>query len=521
MPVLTIENISDVGIITDIRPQNLPANAFSRGENVRFIGQGIRKFEGHSQVFGDVSVDPYWLLPVQTPSVAYWIYAGLTKVYVTDGSSHFNLTRQTAAVDVDYAADVDLNWSGGIIGGIPVLNNGVDDPQMWNPVNTGQRLESLTYDASNTWADVNYKASVIRPYRDFLVALDVTKNGDRDSKLVKWSTSAITGTVPSTWDELDDTEDAGEYPLTQTGGDVIDCLTLRDINIIYKDDSVWAMSYIDGPDIFRFYQLFGDVGILTRRCVKEFDGKHFLVSAGDVVVHDGTQKESVISDRRRNELFSSIDSDGFQRVFVTPNYARHEMWICYPSSGNASPNKAMIWNWRDNTWGDRDLPQSPHIGFGIINDSSAPTTWDADNNVWNSDTTTWDAKTFTPTDRKLLMAATQLYEIDSTTQFDGVNISSSIERTGLHFDQPDKIKTCNGIWIRANGTGDITVTVGSEMVAGEGVSWGAPQTYTLNTNKKIGCRASGRYLAYRIESSDLGIQEIMGVAFDVRLRGNN
>lgn len=519
--IVDINNPGEIGIVTDIRPQELPPNAFSMGSNVRFGARSASKFEGHLQVFGTPSVAPYWLLPVQTPSVAYWVYAGLTKVYVTDGSTHFNLTRQSGAVDVDYSATSDLNWNGGVIGGIPVINNGVDDPQMWTPVNTGQRLQSLTYDGSNTWADVNYKASVIRPYRDFLVALDVTKAGTRDTQLVKWSTSAVSGTVPSTWDENDDTEDAGEYALSQTGGDCIDQLVLRDINIIYKDDSIWAMAYIGGPDIFRFYQLFGDVGILSRRCVKEFDGRHFVVTAGDVIVHDGTRKESVISDRRRDELFTSIDSDGFQRVFVVPNYGKHEMWICYPSSGNSLPNKAMIWNWRNNTWGDRELPQSPHIGFGIINDAGAATTWDADTGTWDSDTTTWDAKTFTPTDRKLLMAATNLYEIDNTTQFDGVNFTANVERTGLHFDQPDKIKTCNGLWLRTRGTGDVSVSVGSEMIAGEGVAWQPAQTYTIGTNKKIGCRASGRYLAYKIESTGSGSWEILGAAFDLRLRGSN
>ena len=521
MPIAQIDNPGQIGIITDIRPENLPSNAFTSGTNIRFSKQAVKKFEGHAQVFGSASIVPYWLMPVQTPSVAYWIYAGLTKVYVTDGSTHFNLTRQSGGIDNDYAASEDLNWTGGVIGGIPILNNAVDDPQMWNPLSTGQRLQSLTYDGSSTWEDKNYKAGVIRPYRDFLVAMDITKVGDRDTRLVKWSTSAISGTVPSTWDELDDTEDAGEYPLHQTNGDCVDCLPLRDTNIIYKDDSVWGMTYIGGPDIFRFYQIFGDVGILTTRCVKEFDGKHFVITAGDVIVHDGAQKESVITDRRREELFSSIDSNSFSRVYVAPNYAEQEMWICYPQTGSTLPSKAMIWNWRDNTWSDRDLPSAPHIGYGIINDSNETTTWDADGEVWNTDTTLWDAKSFNPTDRKLLMAAANLYELDTTTQFAGSNFESKIERVGLHFGQPDKIKTVNGIWLITNGGGTVNVTVGSAMNPGEAISWGSAQTYTLGSNKKIGCRATGRYISYRIEATGQDLWEVLGVSFDIKIRGIN
>lgn len=518
--IVTIGNPGQLGIITDIKSQNLPDNAFTTAQNIRFTKQAAKKIEGHSQVFGTPSVSPYWLVPLQTESVAYWIYAGLTKVYVTDGSTHFNLTRQSGGVDDNYAATEDLNWTGGIIGGIPVLNNGVDDPQMWNPVNTGQRLQSLTYDGSNTWADKNYKAGVIRSYRDYLVALDVTKGADRNSRLVKWSTSAIIGTIPSTWDETDDTEDAGEYELAQTGGDCIDCLPLRDSNIVYKDDSVWAMTYIGGADIFRFSQIFGDVGLLSRRCVKEFDGKHFVITPGDVIVHDGVVKESVITDRRREELFGAIDSSSYTRIFVAPNYAKQEMWICYPQSGSTLPDKAMIWNWRDNTWSDRELPNSPHIGYGIINDSNETTTWDADGEVWDTDTTTWDAKSFNPTDRKLLMAATNLYELDNTTQFAGANFEAKIERENLHFGQPDKIKTVNGLWIIAEGSGDITVTVGSSMNPGEAINWGTAQTYTIGSNKKINCRATGRYISYRINATNATLWEILQISFDVKVRGS-
>ena len=118
MPIAQIENPGQVGIITDIRAENLPNNAFTSGINVRFSKQAIKKIEGHARVFGTASIVPYWLMPVQTPSVAYWIYAGLTKVYVTDGSAHFNITRQSGGVDDNYAATENLNWTGGVIGGI-------------------------------------------------------------------------------------------------------------------------------------------------------------------------------------------------------------------------------------------------------------------------------------------------------------------------------------------------------------------------------------------------------------------
>lgn len=520
MPLIQLENPGLEGVITDIDPQELPNNAFSAARNFRFNNKAASKMLGHSAIFGSPSIDPYWLMPVATNTNDFWVYAGLLKVYVTDGANHYNITRQSGAVDVDYNATANQNWNGGIISGIPVLNNGIDDPQMWNPVNTGQRLTSLTWDASNTWADKNWKASVIRTYREYLIALNVTKAGTENPRLVAWSTSSVPGAVPSTWDKDVTSEDAGEVDLAQTNGNVIDGLALGDIFVIYKQDSIWAMQFVGGVNIFRFYQLFSNIGVLTRRCVKEFEGKHFVITNGDVVIHDGSTIQSIVNERRRNELFGNIDSDNYQRCFVAPNYDKQEMWVCYPTSGSTVPNRAMVWNWVNDSWGDRDLPDATHIGFGIVNDSNEITTWDADTEVWNNDTTAWNAKTFNPTERKMLMAAgSSLFLLDDTNQFAGADFTGYIERTALHFGEPEKVKHVSEVWLRATGSGTVNISIGHANSPDEAVNWHTAETYTIGTDSKVNVRASGRYIAYRIESTSSDTVNIQGIGFKVKFTG--
>ena len=67
-------------------------------------------------------------------------------------------------------------------------------------------------------------------------------------------------------------------------------LPLGDVNIVYKEDSIWSMAFEGGQSIFGFRQLFDDVGILGRHCAKSFNNKHFVVSEDDVYVHDGVEK---------------------------------------------------------------------------------------------------------------------------------------------------------------------------------------------------------------------------------------
>ena len=62
MPPIT--QLGQYGIIKDVKPYNLPPNAFSDGENVRAYEDSIEKCEGHIDAFADqeigrLSVDPY------------------------------------------------------------------------------------------------------------------------------------------------------------------------------------------------------------------------------------------------------------------------------------------------------------------------------------------------------------------------------------------------------------------------------------------------------------------------------
>ncbi|KAB2362968.1 hypothetical protein F8B21_30935, partial [Escherichia coli] len=98
-----------------------------------------------------------------------------------------------------------------------------------------------------------------------------------------------------------------------------------------KEDSVYSMRYIGGLFIFQFQQLFNDVGILGPNCAVEFDGNHFVVGHGDVYVHNGVQKQSVIDAQVRKFFFSDINPDNYQRPFVLADHVNTEMWVCYSS----------------------------------------------------------------------------------------------------------------------------------------------------------------------------------------------
>lgn len=533
--LVNVSNLSEHGIIADRQPHELPINAFSAGQNVRFRSGFVEKFLGHRAVFDPPTVPPYFLLPATTPTAYYWLYAGLNKVYVTDFGSHFNITRQSAGVDVNYAATADKNWTGGVILGTPVINNGIDPPQMWQPVSTSQRLVPLDYiTGTSTWASLSYICGALRVYKDFLVALDVTKSSTRYPFMVKWSHPS-TGGAPTNWDETNTTKDAGEYSLSQSPGFCLDCAVLRDVNIIYKEDSVWMMQFIGGASVFRFSPMFRTWGALSRRCALEFfTGKHAVFATGDCVIHDGQNVESLLDRKMRRWLFNQLDQTYITRNFVALNPQRSEVLFCFVPTGSTLPTQALVWNFAENSIGVRDLNSIAHMEYGLINWTGVTDTWDSDSGVWDSDPEVWDARAFNLTDPKLLQAApvaTKLLEFDYSNTFSGTAMPVVVERTGLglppmNTQQPPDIssmKLLRRIWPRIEGSNGTTVyvSVGWQNSIDGPVTWGPEMPYIIGQTTHLNPVVRGRMFGVRYRSAADQDWRLHGYELDVDKSGNH
>jgi len=149
-----ITNLNLNGINKDISPYELGENLWSDGNNVQFDNDKTAKVKGHQQVFGTPSVAPYWLLPFNTITTDYWIYPSLTKLYrvSTSGTTttHTDITRATGG---DYSATAADRWNGGILGGVAIVNNGVDVPQMLG--STASNFSALSNWLSSTTTKVS------------------------------------------------------------------------------------------------------------------------------------------------------------------------------------------------------------------------------------------------------------------------------------------------------------------------------------------------------------------------------
>ena len=520
MPLVRIGPAGGLGLNGDLSSQALPAEAWTEARNVRFLDGMALQFYGHGEVYGGALIVPHHVTPCNVGGARYWIYAGLSKVYGVTGSggsvTHTNLTRQADGADVDYAGAANA-WTSTLLSGIPVLNPGntSDPPQRWD-LDPAHRFQAL-----DNWPADTFCRSM-RAYRNFLVALGVTKAGQAYPYMVKWSHPADPGAVPASWDETDPAVDAGEADLAEGYDPIVDGLQLRDSFMIYKENSVWRMDYAGGPYVMNFAKVLGVSGAMNRNCVAEVDGFHFVLTGSDCIVHDGQSASSVLDKQTRRTLFQRIDGQSFGRSFVFKNPFLNEVFVCFPEAGASMPNLALVWNYRDRTVALRDIPDLNHAAFGPVEIGLAQP-WDGDASPWASDITLWNASEFTPDAARVLMASNsqKLFLLDSSTTFDGVAPQAVLERRGLSLGAPESLKLIRGVRPRIQGAAGETVIVrvgGSDDPYAD-PTYGPPMTHVIGRTTANDCLVTARYPAVRFESGTAYQWRLDGYDLDVEPAG--
>lgn len=495
---ITFKAVGAVGVVKDIAATELPPNAWSDAKNVRFLDGSAMQFLGHGEVYLSPSAAPQYVMPANVGASRYWLYATANKQFAVSNASgasvHTDITHATPRVGTVNA------WSGFVFGGVPVLNAGDGKaPMYWNQ-NLGTKFQDLPAWPANT------SCKVLRQYKSLMVALNVTKSGVNHPFTVKWSTNAVPGSLPSTWNEADATQDAGEFDLAEGQDAIVDGLGLKNSFIVYKESSTWALDYVGGAFILQSRKVSGMSGLLNIGCAVEFDigfgACHFAVTGSDIVIHDGNSAQSVLDKRARRFFFQNIDVENKGKVFVFKNPFLNEIMVAYPEIGQASCTQALVYNYVDKTVSFRSLPNVNHAACGPV-DNSLAGNWNQDSAPWDTDLTAWNGPDYTPDSVRVLMGTvnSKLFLLDSSASFDGAIPDAYLERRGLSFDAPDRIKLVTGVRPRIVGNKGGTVIVkvaGMEMPDDEPV-W-ETSTYTIGETLQCDVMASGRFVAIRFET---------------------
>lgn len=505
---IKIDNVA-LGVVRDAMPEELPLGAWSSLQNMSVRDGFLMRSPGLAQLFAAPSIEPRFVAPFRTAAGLLWVHAGLTKAFVDNAGTRTEITR--AAPFTGTVAD---RWVGGAWNGLFVMTNGVDKPQFWNG-NVATDFADLT-----NWTATKL-CKAIRGFRRYLVALDITASGTRYPFRVLWSALADPGSVPPSWDTADPTREAGEVDIVDAGGPLVDALPLGDQLIVYSPSSMHSMREIGGPLVMSIQQIPGRVGMLARHCAVDTPVGHVVLTAGDVVTHQGGPARSIANGRVRNAIFDELDNDGAEKAcFVAANPSASEVWVCYPTDGSGVAKRAAVWSWAQDAWTFRDLPGATAGASGQTPLPQSGDAWDTVTGTWDTaGAATWGGKAIAPNDMHLVLAhrAPAIALADAAGNDLGADITALAERTGMHLGEPDRVKLLRGVWPRIDGPAGAQVSIqfGASMSPDVPPTWQPAATYTVGSSIKVDGFASGRYLALRLGSTGGVVWRLRGLELDV------
>jgi hypothetical protein len=520
-----ISNVGQFGVNQDIPAHRLPANAWTDARGVRLYDNAVWKALGQNGALGTPTVDPYYLYHHLGPSNVFWAYPGLLKIYATDGSTHADITR---AVGGDYGGSANDIWQGTHLGGIEIFNNGIDIPQAWiNPALGTPVVDLANWPAATT-------ARVLKSFKQYLIAMDVTTSGTHFPFLVKWSHVADPGTVPTSWDETDPTLDAGENPLAESGGHILDGAVLQDTFMIYKEDQTYAMSFIGGRFIFQFRKRF-NTGVISPRCIVNYRAKHYVATAEDIIVHDGFQQESLLDDKMRRWYDGQADPEVAKRQYMVFNEKEQELWMCIPRAGQEHPDIALIVNLKDGTQTLRDLDNPTFITAAPFDPGAGLTTYDSQLQPYDETLGVFGQRTSKPGAKRLMgshrIGTKRFLLYDEGLQDEGSPYRGYIERASMPIagigrdGQPvmdaTSIKQINEIWpeiTQQGGTG-VDIWLGGQDSLNDPITWQGPRTFDPSTDDKVDFDVTGRYISIRFETTDNSLWKLDSYAMNLEVLG--
>lgn len=493
------------GIASDTPAHELGPDYYSTGGNVIFRPGFARRVGGSREVYGTLPVDVLHMLNARIDTTNFWLFFGEDEVHALETSNSSDVTPASGLTVVDQP----WQYASTLLNGVPVFTNGFEAPQYW----AGNLV--TPFDSLPDWPATTVCKS-IAAFRFHLFALDIDGPGGHFENQVKWSDAAEPGAVPAAWTPAADNE-AGDAILGDTPGPAQCAVPLRGSLLIYKRSSMYAADYIGGNDVFSFRTLFTSSGALTRRAVCDVNGEHFVVTDGDIILTDGTNRRSVGQSRMREFLFGQLDQDNYENLFSIYHRAKGEVLVCFPEAGAQHATLALVYDVANDSFGVRELDNVTCAAIGIVDDSLPDESWSAAAYAWADASRLWNRQNFSLATESLIFGFEDVAEMQDTD--DAVALNASIGRYDLHFGEPERVKFVKRAHVRAKpGFGSLLVRVGARMTPTDTITWSNEQTLT-EPEQIVDAFAQGRYISVEVRSTGTEVWQLSGIDLEAELRG--
>jgi hypothetical protein len=141
--------------------------------------------------------------------------------------------------------------------------------------------------------------------------------------------------------------------------------------IFWAYDAVIRATFTGGATEFQFDVIATDTSIMCENAVVDYDGVFFWAGTDRFLMFNGVVRE-VPNQMNLNYFFDNLNTTQRSKVFTfkVPHFG--EVWWCYPRGDATECTHAVIYNVRENTWYDTELPADGRSAGSFNNSFAAP-----------------------------------------------------------------------------------------------------------------------------------------------------
>lgn len=543
MSIVHIRDIAKYGVLCDPDPFNLPDTAWSFGVNVRFRNGKVSSGPVFRNVFALGTVSPRFSVAAPPVSGLDLLLTG----YLNGKIYKFNGTETDYTLAAYTPSSAEATWSTTSLANVLYVNRADRAPWYLRATDTAFQNLGVASGGATTW-DSTYTCQLLRTCGGALVALNVTKGATNYPTMVKTSSIPLSGVIPTSWDVATPATLASENILSEMRGAITDATNLGPQLVIYGTSEAWIMTADGSLQVYNYRKLPFQKGAINANCSFELDGRHFVFGTDDIWMHDGNSEQSIVDEKNRDFIFSSINMSKRTRCFISHNPQLKELSFNYVSGDRGvaflgTPdgcNRAYVYNYVDKTGVFDDLPL---VYSSSVANLSISMTYATATALYSTTGGSYldqeDGYKRTPCYVGDVNAtyglATSLYAQDlfgtgSTVPF-AVDTNATkprvLERDGIDLDSLEEdlrgYKVVSSVYPQGrfgSGAQSLMISMGSSDYANVAPTFSAYQAYDGNTNYKLDFNIGGRFLSMKLLYSDYNEMSLSGFDLNIKATGD-
>jgi len=301
------------------------------------------------------------------------------------------------------------------------------------------------------------------------------------------------------------TNQSGEFPLS-VGSTIITSINTRQEILVWTDSALYSMQYLGPPYIWGFNILMDNISIVSPNAAITINNVTYWMGVDKFYQYSG--RVDTLPCSLRQYIFNDINIEQAFQVFSGSNEGYNEVWWFYCSTDSTAIDKYVIYNYLDKVWYYGSMSRTAWLDSSIRQYPMA-TNYDASavtGRTLYHEADVDDVAGATPVAIDAYIQSSD-FDIGDGHNFGFVwRILPDINFNGSNVDQPYVTMTVKP---RQNSGSAYSASNSPEVQSAD--NYAVSRSYNIQLfDGQVYTRIRGRQMAFRIESTELGVAWQLG-----------